>query len=108
MDLHMLITIFPAGVALCYKELRDEHVFVIIYAVVASYFAGVMVRLILALTPVVCVAAAIAISSLLDTYVDAKTPELPDKTPQSSDEPPVASGTPASSSDPTARVTSLT
>ncbi|KAH0836799.1 glycosyltransferase family 66 protein [Lanmaoa asiatica] len=70
MDLHFLIFLFPAGVVLCFRSLRDEHVFVIIYAVMASYFAGVMVRLMLTLTPVVCVAAAIALSSLLDTYLD--------------------------------------
>ncbi|GBE89681.1 hypothetical protein SCP_1700050 [Sparassis crispa] len=51
----------PSPDVLCFRELRDEHVFVIIYAVVASYFVCVMVRLILTLTPVVCVASAIAI-----------------------------------------------
>ncbi|GBE86670.1 oligosaccharyl transferase STT3 subunit [Sparassis latifolia] len=76
MDLQFLIFVFPAGVVLCFRELRDEHVFVIIYAVVASYFAGVMVRLMLTLTPVVCVASAIAISSLLDTYIDPTEPEV--------------------------------
>ncbi|KAJ7272571.1 oligosaccharyl transferase STT3 subunit [Mycena haematopus] len=74
MDLQFLIFVFPAGVVLCFQQLRDEHVFVIIYAVMASYFAGVMVRLMLTLTPVVCVASAVAFSSLLDTYLDAQEP----------------------------------
>ncbi len=39
-DLEMLIFLFPVGVFLLFKELRDEHVFVIIYAVMASYFAA--------------------------------------------------------------------
>ncbi|KAF8515919.1 glycosyltransferase family 66 protein [Gautieria morchelliformis] len=78
-DLHFLIFAFPAGVVLCFKELRDEHVFVIIYAVVASYFAGVMVRLMLTLTPVVCVAAAMAVSSLLDVYIDPTVPDIVDQ-----------------------------
>lgn len=52
-DLEMLIWLFPAGVFLCFKELRDEHLFIIIYAVLSSYFAGVMVRLMLVITPVV-------------------------------------------------------
>ncbi|KAJ3288477.1 oligosaccharyl transferase stt3 subunit [Borealophlyctis nickersoniae] len=68
-DLQLLMPLFPAGVYLCFKELRDEHVFVILYAATASYFAGVMVRLMLTLTPIVCVAAAIAMSRLLDTYL---------------------------------------
>ncbi|SOV01843.1 probable oligosaccharyltransferase [Ustilago sp. UG-2017a] len=73
-DLEMLIFLFPVGVFLLFKELRDEHVFVIIYAVMASYFAGVMVRLMLTLTPVVCVSAAIAMSTLLQTYLDPREP----------------------------------
>ncbi|KAG8771192.1 oligosaccharyl transferase stt3 subunit [Ceratobasidium sp. 428] len=77
MDLNFLIFIFPVGVVLCFRELRDEHVFVIIYAVVASYFAGVMVRLMLTLTPVVCISAAMAISTLLDTYIDPEEPDAP-------------------------------
>lgn len=77
MDLNFLIFLFPAGVFLCFRDLRDEHVFVVIYAVVASYFAGVMVRLMLTLTPVVCVTSAVALSSLLDTYIDASEPDAP-------------------------------
>lgn len=45
-DLQMMIFIFPAGIFLCFQKLTDGHVFVIIYAVLASYFAGVMVRLV--------------------------------------------------------------
>ena len=78
MDLHFLIFLFPAGVILCFKQLRDEHVFVIIYALVASYFAGVMVRLMLTLTPIVCVSAAVALSSVFDTYIDPMEPEVLD------------------------------
>jgi dolichyl-diphosphooligosaccharide--protein glycosyltransferase len=76
MDLHFLIFLFPAGVILCFRQLRDEHVFVIIYALVASYFAGVMVRLMLTLTPIVCVSAAVALSSVFDTYIDPMEPEV--------------------------------
>src|SRR5262245_43849458 len=32
-DLSWLIWLFPGGVYLCFKSLRDEHVFVIVYAV---------------------------------------------------------------------------
>ena len=74
-DLSMLIWLFPAGVYLCFQDLRDEHVFIIVYALFGSYFAGVMVRLMLTLTPVVCVAAAIAIAQIFDVYVTAKTPD---------------------------------
>jgi len=75
-DLNMLIWLFPAGVYLCFQKLEDQHVFVIVYAVFGSYFAGVMVRLMLTLTPIVCVAAAIAMSQLLDTYLVASSPNV--------------------------------
>jgi dolichyl-diphosphooligosaccharide---protein glycosyltransferase len=75
MDLQFLVFLFPAGVILCFRELRDEHVFVIIYALVGTYFAGVMVRLMLTLTPCVCVAAAVALSTVLDIYIDPRTPD---------------------------------
>ena len=42
---------------------------VVLYAVTAVYFAGVMVRLMLTLTPVVCVLAAVAFSVTLDNYL---------------------------------------
>lgn len=74
-DLNLLIWAFPAGVYLCFQNLKDEHVFVVIYAVLASYFAGVMVRLMLTLTPVVCVAAAMALSHVIDTYTVIDSPE---------------------------------
>ncbi|KAK9727769.1 oligosaccharyl transferase stt3 subunit [Basidiobolus ranarum] len=68
-DLQMLIVFFPAGIYFCFRELKDEHVFVILYSITASYFAGVMVRLMLTLTPIVCVAGGVAISKLLDVYL---------------------------------------
>ncbi|KAI0489601.1 glycosyltransferase family 66 protein [Xylaria cf. heliscus] len=87
-DLNMLIWLFPAGVYMCFQKLEDEHVFIIVYALFGSYFAGVMVRLMLTLTPVVCVAAAIAASQLLDTYLQYKSPEVSDnKEEESSDVP---------------------
>jgi len=74
-DLNMLIWLFPAGVYLCFQTLADEHVFIVVYALFGSYFAGVMVRLMLTLTPVVCVAAAIAASQMLETYLHVKSPD---------------------------------
>ncbi|KAL6720679.1 oligosaccharyl transferase stt3 subunit [Lecanora helva] len=74
-DLNLMIWLFPAGVYMCFQKLKDEHVFVVIYAVLSSYFAGVMVRLMLTLTPVVCIAAALALSSILDTYLIADNPK---------------------------------
>ncbi|CAJ0903663.1 4945_t:CDS:10 [Entrophospora sp. SA101] len=72
-DLQLLVFLFPAGIYFCFRELKDEHVFVILYGITSSYFAGVMVRLMLTLAPIVCVTSAITISKLLDLYLDVGT-----------------------------------
>ena len=92
-DLNMLIWLFPAGVYMCFRQLKDEQVFIVIYAVLASYFAGVMVRLMLTLTPVVCVASAMALSSILDTYLLAETPEESKVPPENGDKDKLATAT---------------
>jgi len=53
---------------------------VILYAMSAVYFAGVMVRLMLTLTPVVCVLAAIAFSRVFSIYLrdDTRQPDVTD------------------------------
>jgi dolichyl-diphosphooligosaccharide--protein glycosyltransferase len=91
-DLNLLIWLFPAGVYLCFLKLDDEQVFIVVYAILASYFSGVMVRLMLTLTPVVCVAAALIMSHILDTYLTVKSPKAPDSA-TASDVP--SNGTPA-------------
>lgn len=84
-DLNLLIWLFPAGVYMCFRDLNDEHVFVVIYSVLASYFAGVMVRLMLTLTPIVCVAASLVLSQLLDSYLfmGSEEPNRPERTTNS-------------------------
>ncbi|KAI9746098.1 MAG: oligosaccharyl transferase stt3 subunit [Claussenomyces sp. TS43310] len=77
-DLNLLIWLFPAGVYLCFLKLTDEQVFIVVYAILASYFAGVMVRLMLTLTPIVCVAAAMICSSILDSYLTMASPKSDD------------------------------
>jgi dolichyl-diphosphooligosaccharide---protein glycosyltransferase len=88
-----LICLFPVGIWFCIREWNDERLFIILYAVFASYFASAMIRLILTLTPCVCILgicfvvhhcrciiltlaclsmilAAIALSTILDYYTD--------------------------------------
>lgn len=68
-DLHILVTTFPVGLWYCIKHVNDERVFVILYAISAVYFAGVMVRLMLTLTPVVCMLAGVAFSGLIELFL---------------------------------------
>merc|ERR1712226_1133164 len=67
-DLHVLIAVFPAGIWFVCKKIDDSRVFIVLYAVFGSYFAGVMVRLMLTLTPCVCMVAAIAFTELLTPF----------------------------------------
>ncbi|KAG5885567.1 hypothetical protein JTB14_003765 [Gonioctena quinquepunctata] len=68
-DLHILVATFPAGLWYTIKHINDERVFVVLYALSAVYFAGVMVRLMLTLTPVVCMLSGIAFSGLLEVFL---------------------------------------
>lgn len=72
-DLHILVCTFPVGLWYCIKKVNDERVFVILYAISAVYFAGVMVRLMLTLTPVVCMLSGVAFSSLLEVFLKEDT-----------------------------------
>merc|ERR1712123_387363 len=75
-DLHILACVFPVGLWYCIKNVNDERVFIILYAISAVYFAGVMVRLMLTLTPCVCILAAIAFPKLFSIYLkEDETPK---------------------------------
>ncbi|XP_022818123.1 dolichyl-diphosphooligosaccharide--protein glycosyltransferase subunit STT3B isoform X1 [Spodoptera litura] len=83
-DLHVLVCTFPVGLWYCIKHINDERVFVALYALSAVYFAGVMVRLMLTLTPVVCVLAGIAFSILCDLVLrEEELPTQQDETEES-------------------------
>lgn len=73
-DLHIMVPLFPAGAWICFKNLTTERVFILLYAVFASYFAGVMVRLMLTLTPVVCILSAVALSTIMERYLEKPAP----------------------------------
>ena len=65
----ILTFLFPAGLYYCFKTLTDHNIFIILYGVTSVYFAGVMVRLMLVLAPVMCIVSGIAVSSSLSTYM---------------------------------------
>ncbi|KAF6038743.1 STT3B [Bugula neritina] len=71
-DLHVLSCTFPAGVWFVIKNINDERVFV-------------MVRLMLTLTPIVCVFAAIAFSHTLENYLKDDPPPPKKQSNASSD-----------------------
>jgi len=67
------VIFFPAGLVMCFLYLKDEHIFAIVYGVFGSYFSGIMVRLMLTLTPITSVLSAVAISAVYDTYLRENT-----------------------------------
>merc|ERR1739844_496739 len=68
-DLQILTFLFPAGLYYCFTRMTDHIIFIILYGVASVYFAGVMVRLILVLAPVMCIMGGIAVSASLTTYL---------------------------------------
>jgi len=68
-DLQMLVFMFPAGLYFCFKKLTDANIFIIMYGATSIYFAGVMVRLMLVLAPVMCILSGIAVSATLTNYM---------------------------------------
>lgn len=48
----------------------------VLYALSAVYFAGVMVRLMLTLTPAVCILAGIAFSKIFENYLKEDNPNV--------------------------------
>jgi dolichyl-diphosphooligosaccharide--protein glycosyltransferase len=78
-DLHLLVPMFVVGLWYVIKNVNDERVFIALYAITASYFAGVMVRLMLTLTPVVCILSAIAFSEVFSYCLQDDEDETPKK-----------------------------
>lgn len=73
-DLQILVFLFPAGLYFCFSKLTDANIFLILYGVTSIYFAGVMVRLMLVLAPVMCILSGIAVSAMLTTYMKQVDP----------------------------------
>jgi len=74
-DLQILVFLFPAGLYFCFANLSDANIFLILYGVTSIYFAGVMVRLMLVLAPVMCILSGITVSAMLQTYMKQVDPE---------------------------------
>lgn len=68
-DLQILVFLFPAGLYFCFAKLSDANIFIILYGITSIYFAGVMVRLMLVLAPVMCILSGITVSHLLTKYI---------------------------------------
>lgn len=68
-DLHFLPAVAPAGLWYTIRDYDSAKVFLVIYAAFSCYFAGIMVRLMLTLTPVVCMLGGIALNVTFDHFL---------------------------------------
>ena len=67
-DLHFLPAVAPAGLWYTIRNYDSAKIFLVIYAAFSCYFAGIMVRLMLTLTPVVCMLGGIALNVTFDHF----------------------------------------
>lgn len=85
-DLQILVIMFPVGIYFCFKNLSDSNIFIVLYGMTSIYFAGVMVRLMLVLAPVMCILSGIGISSILVSYMKNLENSKQDKKLKKSDD----------------------
>ncbi|KAJ9468157.1 Dolichyl-diphosphooligosaccharide--protein glycosyltransferase subunit STT3 [Diplonema papillatum] len=68
-DLGILLFLAPLGAYYAIAEWSDASIFVLAYFATASYFSAVMIRLLLVLSPVVCMLSGIALSRTFHDYI---------------------------------------
>jgi len=88
-DLHIIVFLFPAGLFFCFKKLTDASIFIILYGIFSVYFAGVMVRLMLVLSPGACVLSAIAVTETFENYFGVLTAPTKKTRKGGEEEPPI-------------------
>jgi len=64
-DCNVLTFFALAGIITCFKKPTDANLFAILYGVTSSYFSNIMIRLMLVVSPAICVLSAIAISEFV-------------------------------------------
>eukprot|EP01007_Sphenomonas_quadrangularis_P002788 NODE_470_length_1449_cov_141.001429_g351_i0.p1 GENE.NODE_470_length_1449_cov_141.001429_g351_i0~~NODE_470_length_1449_cov_141.001429_g351_i0.p1 ORF type:complete len:414 (-),score=171.58 NODE_470_length_1449_cov_141.001429_g351_i0:206-1399(-) len=70
-DCHFLLFFMPAGLYYCYRDLTDASLFLIVYGLTITYFAGIMVRIVLVFAPAAACLSAVAISETLWNFFRA-------------------------------------
>eukprot|EP00920_Eleutheroschizon_duboscqi_P033478 GHVT01080575.1.p1 GENE.GHVT01080575.1~~GHVT01080575.1.p1 ORF type:complete len:376 (-),score=17.97 GHVT01080575.1:525-1652(-) len=68
-DLHFPLIMAPVGLYICFRNASDGMLFAGTYALLAVYFSGVMARLMLILSPAMCVLAGIGVSYFVSSFV---------------------------------------
>ena len=61
-DEHILTFMTATGILLCFYRVSDANLFAVLYGVFSGYFSNIMIRLMLVVSPAMCVLGAIAVS----------------------------------------------
>ena len=69
MDLHVIAFLAPIGLLYCFQNLSDGALFLGVYGILAVYFSGVMIRLLLVLAPAACCLGAVGASTVFSSFI---------------------------------------
>jgi dolichyl-diphosphooligosaccharide---protein glycosyltransferase len=69
MDLHLLPFLAPLGMYLCFRWANDASLLLGVYGMVACYFSGMMIRLLLVLSAAACCLSGVAASHILSSLL---------------------------------------
>ena len=64
-DVHFMLFFSPVGAYYCLKKVRNSKLFAVLYCLIGTYFASVMIRLMLVSGPACCVLSCIGVSYIL-------------------------------------------
>eukprot|EP00483_Globobulimina_turgida_P010995 UN11016 len=53
------------GILLCFYKVSDANLFAVLYGIFSGYFSNIMIRLMLVVSPAMCVLGAIAVSEFI-------------------------------------------
>jgi len=67
--LNLMSFLAPVGLFYCFNRMSDGSLFLGVYGILAVYFSGVMIRLLLVLAPAACCLAAIGTSSIISSFL---------------------------------------
>ena len=68
-DLQFLTMMTPVGIYFCFKNLSNDSIFLVLYALTSVYSSGAVLKMMMVLSPAACILSGIAISSILQSYL---------------------------------------
>ena len=76
-DEHILTFMTLTGILLCFYRVSDANLFAVLYGVFSGYFSNIMIRLMLVVSPAMCVLGAIAVSEFIKSSFEVLIKKTP-------------------------------